>query len=433
MIYAELADFLTGLFHETIGPLSAGYFVMLAPIFAAIFLGVVFWEVWVRYVQLAQFLGLKYTILELRLPKDTFKSPLAMETVLHAIHNTSDGSHYAQFWKGETRPWYSLEIISIEGNVKFLIWTEDRRKSNLKAALYSQYPGIEIYEIPDYAQDFQWDPKVWKIWAAEFSFTQEGHSNAYPIKTYVDYGLDKDPKEEFKVDPLVHMLEWLGSLRPNEQAWFQFVVRAHKKEQRKAGHFWKQTDVWKDEATALVNKILMRDPVTKVSGSLEKQKIAGIFEEISKKPTISRGEQEIAEAVERKLQKLPFDVCVRGVYIAKKDIFDTPFGIGGVISSMKQFNTEHMNGFRPNGDKWIAKFDHPWQDYKDIRRNYLSKRFMMAYRRRSAFYPPYKTVSLILNTEELATIYHLPGAVAGTPTLQRVPSKKSEAPTNLPV
>ena len=38
-----------------------------------------------------------------------------------------------------------------------------------------------------------------------------------------------------------------------------------------------------------------------------------------------------------------------------------------------------------------------------------------------------------MNGEELATLYHLPGAVATTPTLTRIPSKKSEAPANLPV
>ncbi len=37
------------------------------------------------------------------------------------------------------------------------------------------------------------------IWGCEFKFTK---GDGYPIKTYVDYGLDKDPKEEYKVDPL---------------------------------------------------------------------------------------------------------------------------------------------------------------------------------------------------------------------------------------
>jgi len=39
----------------------------------------------------------------------------------------------------------------------------------------------------------------------------------------------------------------------------------------------------------------------------------------------------------------------------------------------------------------------------------------------------------ILTTEELATIYHFPGSVSTTPNLNRVPSKKAEAPSNLPL
>jgi hypothetical protein len=38
----------------------------------------------------------------------------------------------------------------------------------------------------------------------------------------------------------------------------------------------------------------------------------------------------------------------------------------------------------------------------------------------------------VMTTEELATIYHFPGKVATTPTLGRIPSKRAEAPANLP-
>lgn len=425
MTFADIVDiYRTGL-HSSLIPTAEYYFIFLSPILLAFCLWSLFWHVWMRYVQLKNFLGLKYTVLELKLPKDTFKSPLAMETVLHAIHNTADGSPYAMYWRGETRPWYSLEIVSVEGQVKFMIWTEDRRKNNLMSALYSQYPGIEITEIDDYAKSVHYDPKELKIWAAEFKFNKP---DPYPIKTYVDYGLDKDPKEEFKVDPLTHVIEWLGSLRPNEQAWFQFIVRAHKDDQRKPGHLWKKTDLWKDKAMEEVNKILVRDPVTKASAGTPDPETG-----FRRMPLISEGEQKIVLAIERSISKLPFDVCVRGCYIAKRSVFDTPFGIGGIISSMKQFNTEHLNGFRPNGDRWIAQFDYPWQDFHDFRRIRLSKRFLMAYRRRSAFYPPYKSPTLVLNTEELATMYHFPGSVSSTPGLARVTSKKSEAPTNLPI
>ncbi len=428
MTYEQLAAFLNKAFGISILPEIIHYTIALSPIALAVTLAMLFWKTWMRYIQLKNFNGIKYTVLELRLPKDTFKSPLSMETVLHAIHNTSDGSHYAQFWKGETRPWYSLEIMSVEGAVKFMIWTEDRRKSNLMSALYAQYPGIEISEREDYAKSVQYDPKEWKIWASEFAFTKKENANAYPIKTYVDYGLDKDPKEEFRVDPLTHLIEWLGSLRPNEQAWFQFIIRAHKNDQKKSGYLWKRTDKYQEEVQNEVHKLLMRDPKTKVSGEVNEE--TGL----AKKPTLSPGEMNIVEAIERKAQKLVFDVCIRALYIAKRSSFDTPFGIGGCISSLKQFSTGHLNGFKPGGSKQVpGGLDHTWEDYKDTKRNYYSKRILMAYRRRSAFYPPYKTKTLVMNTEELATMFHFPGSVAATPTLDRVPSKKAEAPGNLPV
>lgn len=397
----------------------------LAPVMLAFILAVIFWDLWVDYVRSKQFLGLKYTILEIKLPKETNKSPQAMEIVLNSLHNTSDGSMFAQFWKGETRPWYSLEMISIEGQVKFLIWTEDRRKQGVMNAVYSQYPEVEIKEMAeDYSKGVQFDPKIWKVWAAEFKLTK---SDAYPIKTYVDYGLDKDPKEEYKVDPLLPLLEFLGSVGPNQQVWVQILIRAHKKEQRKPGHLFVKYDAWKAAAEKEINEILKRDPKTKVAGDVNPE--TGW----AKLPTISKPEQDIVEALGRSVSKLPFDVGIRAYYLAKKEIFNTPFGIGGLIGNMKHFNTEHLNGFAPNGDKWTPSLSDPWQDYHDMRRNRFSRVALKAYRRRSYFYQPFMAKPFVLNSEELATIYHFPGSVAATPTLERVPSKRAQAPGNLPV
>ena len=39
----------------------------------------------------------------------------------------------------------------------------------------------------------------------------------------------------------------------------------------------------------------------------------------------------------------------------------------------------------------------------------------------------------ILNTEELATIYHFPGQTASSPALKRIASTKAEPPVNLPL
>jgi len=404
-------------------PQAIQIMIALSPVVLAGLLFVIWRDLWLDYVRGKQFLGLKYCVVEIKLPKDTFKSPLAMEVFFVALHNHADGTAYAQYWKGETRPWYSMELISIEGQVKFMMWMEERRKSNLVSALYSQFPDIEVRDVEDYAKSVHFDPKTMKIFACEFKFSKP---DPYPIKTYVDYGLDKDPKEEFKVDPMLPLIEWLGSLRPNEQAWIQIPIIAHKDDQRLPGHIFKKGDLWKEKAKELINEIMIRDPKTKVSGELNPD--TGY----SKMPTLSKGEQEIVASLERSVSKYAFDAGIRAAYIAKKDIFNTPFGIGGIIGSMKQFGAEGFNGFKPRA-VWTNQFDYPWQDFRDMRRNRQSRLFLMAYKRRSFFYAPFKSERIVLNVEELATIYHFPGSVSQTPTLERLPSKKAQAPSNLPI
>lgn len=389
----------------------------------AFILGSIFFPLWADYRRSRNFLSIKYVVFEIRLPKETIKSPAAMELFFHSIHNTSDGNKFKQFWLGETRPWYSLELASFGGVVKFFIWTEDRRKITLQSALYAQFPGIEITEVEDYTKNTFYDGKTMKMWSTEMELTK---ADPYPIKTYIDYGLDKDPKEEFKVDPLVPLLEYLGSVGPRQTVWFQLIIRAHNPEQFKPGNWFSRTDKWKDDARAEINKILVRD---------EKSKISGITADNPEgsRVTISPGEQDVVKALERSISKLPFDVCVRCMYLAPKDVFDTPFGIGGIIGGFKHFNSEHLNGFKPS-KRWTSKIDSPWHDYRNIRRDRLSRNFLLAYKMRSAFYTPNSDSKIIvLNTEELATIYHFPGSTAATPTLSRVPSKKSEAPANLPL
>jgi hypothetical protein len=420
----------TELANEVI-PNSLGILIYIAPIALMLFLANIAWNLWMRYIQADFYNSLKYAVLELRLPKETTKSPKAMEVVLTALHNTSDGGWTTKYWKGEYRPYFSLELVSIEGIVKFFIWTEDRRKGSVMSALYSQFPGIEVIEREDYTQGVTFDPDKMKLWAAEFAFT---HKNpAMPIRTYVDYGLDKDPKEEFKVDPITSFIEFLNSVPPNQQHWTQILIRAHKGEQKKPGFLFKKYDEWQDAGEKLINELLARDPKTKVSGAgLGTGKVwkAGDPHVPVKTTPV---EDEVLTSLMRSLTKIPFDVGIRSIYMAPKDTFNTPFGIGGTISAFKQFSSQHLNGLKPVGDKWIVQFDEPWKDYKDWRRNHLSKEALKAYKRRSYFFPPYKSKPLVMNAEELATIYHFPGSVAASPGLERIPSKKAEAPGNLPV
>ena len=423
----RISDFSTlfssNTFHGILGDVLQ-IVIAISPILLAIVLFALFWPLWINYIRSEFFASLKYAVLEIKLPKELLKSPLAMEVFLNSIHNGSDGKKFAQYWKGEKRPSYSLELVSVEGIVKFFIRTEDRRKAGVISGLYAQFPGIEVHEVEDYTFGIHFDKKESKLWGVDFKFKNK--SPYYPIKTYIDYKLDKDPKEEYKIDPLLPMLEFLGSVGPNQQIWIQYIIRAHIAEQRHPDHWFKKYDEWIEGSKKLVNEILMRDPKTKVAGM--KDEATGF----TKLPTISKGEQEIAEAIERRISKLAFDVGIRAIYIAKKDVFDTPFGIGGVNSSFNQFSSEHLNGFKTTG--WISDFNgFPWEDFRGMRRAKKSKLVLEAYKRRSYFYEPFVGKIMVMNTEELATLYHFPGQIAMTPNLNRIPSKKSQAPSNLPI
>src|SRR3989338_2050437 len=87
-------------FQSTILPQAIQYVIFISPVVLAVMLAVFLWPLCVRYVRAKQFLSLKYTVLEIKLPKDTFKSPLAMEVFLQSLHNTADGSSFAKFLEG---------------------------------------------------------------------------------------------------------------------------------------------------------------------------------------------------------------------------------------------------------------------------------------------------------------------------------------------
>ncbi len=204
------------------------------------------------------------------------------------------------------------------------------------------------------------------------------------------------------------MIEYLGSAGKGEQVWVQILVAGPEKRYAKKDG---SMGDWKDEGADLVKKLTGAD----------------------KKPEeakVSEGDRNAAKAIERSFTKAGFDCGIRAIYLAKSDKFNPSHmkALGGLWSA---FSTGNLNGFRP---KDLAfGFDYPWQDYDNIRLDAKKMKFFKAYKYRSWFHKPRKLKPFTLNTEELATIFHFPGGVAQTPTFGRIPSRKSEAPINLPI
>src|SRR3989344_1593378 len=401
------------------GLLTAFKYVYIAlPIWLPIAFLVALFNAWVYYKRVKFRQKEDSVLLEIKLPREIMKSPLAMEVIFGSFfQGGGEATWIDRIWKGQTRPWFSLEIVSIGGNVRFFIWTRLKHRSILESQIYSQYPGVEIYEAEDYTKPFYYNSNINNIWACEFALTAP---NPFPIKTYIDYGLDKDPEEEFKIDPMTPMIEFLGSMTAGHNIWIQIIIRAHKKKRLFDAFGEEEKDSWKEEAKEEKKKILEE---------LKAAKEEGGFPRIP-----SKGEAEEIAAIERSISKTPFDCGIRGIYIADKDKYN-PVNIGGVTGCLKQYGSENLNGFKPSG--WFTIFNYPWKKWGG-KEEKLKPRVLEEYKLRRFFYSPWRgrkfySKPFILNAEELATIYHFPGSVASTPTFERIPSLKSKAPPNLPI
>ncbi len=390
-----------------------------APIWMPVVLAVLFWKLWISYIQTLFIENLEMKLIEIRVPREIQKSPRAMELVFAGIHNVSSGdSTFINRWiEGKVRPWWSFEIVSFEGRVHFFVWMRKSLREYTETQLYAQYPGVEIFEVEDYARTLGYDTSRFDAWGCDFKLSK---ADVYPIKTYVDYELDKDPKEELKIDPIAHLFEYLSTLKQGEYAWMQIIVRSNKDKRKKEGTWFEEEDRWKSEAKDEIKSI--RDKATPKRKDKEGNEIPGFM-------SLSPSDEQKIKALERSMDKVAFDTGIRGVYLSRKGAFNAA-RIAGLTGVFKQFSSGHLNGIAPT--RYMAKFDYPWQEWFNAK-DRARKKLVDAYVRRSWFYHPHKTPHFVMTSEELATIYRFPSSTVQAPGIERIMAKKAEAPSNLPI
>lgn len=397
-----------------------GWIFLGIPVIGPIGLTIAFAGAWMWYVN-SYFIFSRTDpiLLDVKMPAEVTKSPRAMEIVLTNLWiRMSTTTFIDRNWSGGVLPTFSLEIVSLGGEVHFCIWTKRILKNTVESNLYAQYPEIEIVEIEDYATKFQYDPKKHQCFVSGYRAESNAGIkpddpaiNAYPMKTYIDYELDKDPKEEFKIEPMAQVLEVFGTMNKDEQAWLQIVIR---------GHFSKE---WKETVENEVEKIRRESTQLRPNGHEDEDAVG------FPRPTWRQTEQ--IRTMERNLGKLPFDFGIRSIYIGPRGKMRSP-EYGALRWIFRPYaNQNYMTYIRPRFGHNI--YDYPWQDWRDIRYELFTYRFLDAYRRRLFFQPPWVTPYNITTPEVLATIWHPPSRTVKTPGLQRIPSAKSEPPANLPM
>ena len=187
-------------------PLFAfGWLLGMAPIWLPVAALILAWKVWVWYAHAGYIFTRDTVLLEVKMPRDVTRSPRAMENALSKLWTDSGETTFLnRIWQGQVRPYFSLEMASFGGQIHFYIWCWRNWRPNVEAMMYAYYPEVEMVEVEDYASKFRFDPDTQDCYPTDWRL--EPRNDAYPIRTYIEFELDKDPKEEYKIDPLAEVL-----------------------------------------------------------------------------------------------------------------------------------------------------------------------------------------------------------------------------------
>ncbi len=400
------------------------------PIVVMLFLGAA--HIWLDHRQALFAHKQKYVLLAIDIPPENEQTPRAVENMMVALagaHGSIDW--YERWWKGEWQEGFSLELVSIEGYVQFLIRTNVNFRDLTEAAVFAQYPNAEITEVSDYCDDA---PKTfphdeYEMFGAEYKLHKK---NCYPIRIYKNF---EHTLSGTFADPMASMIEVMSNLARGEQLWYQIIIRP-------------VDDTWQDEGIEEVKKLVgapeekkvtLIDKALAIPAEIVSLITEAFFPEFASteekheqsKPRsemlfLTSGEKSTVEAIEGKISKIGFSCKIRFIYFAKKEVYLKSRGAAGFIGAIKQFNTLDLNNFRPEKKSWTKTYY-----FLKKQRMWARQRLMMnAYRSRSYSYgvAPY-----VLNVEELATIWHFPAKEVTTPMLKTAAGRKAEAPVDLPV
>ncbi len=402
-----------------------------------VFLLYVAHEMWLSYVQEKWEAKQEYVLLSISIPKMNEQSPKAVENIFsHLAGAHGSVNIYDKYVEGEKQLSFSLEIISTEGYIQFIIRTSTKFKDLVEASIFAQYPDAEIAEVPDYTEGFpeKFPDDEYDLWGTEFIITEK---ECYPLRTYREF--EHPLTGEFK-DPMAALLENYSHIGKGEHVWLQIIVIPIGQKE------------WKKNGLEHVNKLIGKKTASKkklsdyaanapmkvleatgdilspgggvgVSGASQEDKP----QEKSQMLYLSPGEKDIVAAIEQKLSKIGFRCKIRAIYVGKKEVFQKSRAAHPLIGAIKQFNTVDLNSVKPDykkvGTGGLIVF-------KNIRKNYRRGKIMRAYKTRSDWMGMGE--GFVLNIEELATLFHFPDISVKAPLLKKTEAKRGEPPFSLP-
>ena len=353
-------------------------------------------------------------MIEVRFPANNVRTPKSMEHVFATVFGMySFGiKPLDKYMDGKVELWISFEMVGRADGIHFFVRLPAERRNMVEAALYAQYPEAEIVPGYDYTADFpsMLPNDTIDVFGGAFDLARP---IPFPIRTYEFFEERNDIHNEKSVDSLAPLFEVMSKLKGEEQIWFQILVSPTGK--------GSGVDIQKDAEKEIKDLLEKKGVKASETGGLN---ISGT----------SAGTKDIIKAIENKISKHIFEVTIRFMYLDKKDTFSAQ-NWTSVLAAMQQFNTQSLNSFKPAMMPFYGGIQaklFPWYKKAKVLSKkrliydlYVARSFGVANRMGEEKFP-------VLNTEELATLFHFPANVVRAPRLQKIDSRKGSPPPNLP-
>ncbi|MCA9349704.1 ATP-binding protein, partial [Candidatus Saccharibacteria bacterium] len=350
--------------------------------------GFLVWRIIVQNRQIRLVEDQKSVLLQIIIPRENDKSELAAEQMFASLHGILRS-------KTELRSGMALqESLSFElvgsKNIYFYLRCPEKLENYVEGQIYAQYPNVQIIKHQtDYLEGMKG-----KAIGSEIVLK---NSQYLPIKTF----------SNFEVDPLSGITAVLSSLESDQNLAIQMIVRPI-------------SDDWHKDSQKEIAKVRSGKPLISSFANLPAGLMAWVrdlfhallvgpvsIEESHKSDKLSSLATSQVAGIEEKATKLGFQVMIRVIYIGDQSLAQAK--LQAVYGSFKQFNTQ-LNGFRAGSTKRGEQY------YQDFKNRVFDTRY-----------------SFILNTEELASLFHFPHTSVETPNLAWTGSKQAEPPQTLPI
>jgi hypothetical protein len=290
-------------------------------------------------------------------------------------------------------PHLTAEIVAKDKEIFFYLVAPYKFREILESSLNAQYPDASVEETEEHNI---FNPN-WGITCVSGGELRARNLYYYPFKTY----------QELDSEPLENITNSLGKLELDEGAAIQILFRpADKKLMKKSYKIAKS----------------MHSGENKQGTAGQMYNLAMVKEKKPQEvPRLTPMEEEKIKAIERKAAKPAFETIIR-IVISTGSKTRSDMVLKETESSFIQFGNQSLNSFK------LKKAKNP----ETLVTDYIFRFFLKRIFDTGGFITNHGSYDLVLNTEELATIYHLPNFLVDTPGIRWLSSKKAEPPTFIP-